>query len=75
MTLYMILFYCLSGARPYCSAQPQGVSVPDFEEWCPEELKEKYRPKLPESFWNKYAPKKGCSVVSEPNAVILESSY
>mmetsp|Transcript_32676 Transcript_32676/g.36409 ORF Transcript_32676/g.36409 Transcript_32676/m.36409 type:complete len:328 (-) Transcript_32676:155-1138(-) len=63
------------GARPYCSAQPQGVSVPDFDDWCPEDLKEKYKPKLPESFWKKYAPKRGCSIISEPNAVILESSY
>jgi len=63
------------GARPYCSAQPQGVSLPDFDDWCPDDLKEKHRPKLPESFWTKYAPKKGCSVVSEPNDVILESSY
>lgn len=23
------------GSRPYCSAQPQGVSVPDYDEWCP----------------------------------------
>lgn len=66
------------GARPYCSAQPQGVPLPDYEEWCPfddEALKEKHRPTLPPSFWAKYAPKRGCSVVSEPNTPISESSY
>lgn len=66
------------GARPYCSAQPQGVAVPSYEDWCPfdsEELKEKHRPKLPESFWAKHAPRRGCSVVSEPNEPISEASY
>jgi peptide-methionine (S)-S-oxide reductase len=66
------------GSRPYCSAQPQGVAVPDYDQWCPfdsEELKEKHRPTLPQSFWAKYAPKRGCSVVSEPNEPISESSY
>merc|ERR1719162_2565410 len=61
------------GARPYCSAQPQGVSLPDYDEWCPfpeGDLKEKHRPTLPESFWGKHAPRKGCSVVSAPNDVI-----
>lgn len=59
------------GARPYCSAQPQGVSLPDYDEWCPfpegSEKREQYRPQLPESFWKQHAPKRGCSVVSEPN--------
>jgi len=66
------------GARPYCSAQPQGVSLPDYDEWCPfpeGDLKEKHRPTLPESFWGKHAPRKGCSVVSAPNDVIEASSY
>merc|ERR1712232_1307953 len=27
------------GARPYCSAKPQGVSLPPFEKWAPEDLK------------------------------------
>jgi hypothetical protein len=61
--------------RPYCSAQPQGISLPSYDDWCPfkdddEDLKEKHRPKLPETFWDKYAPKRGCSVVSETNYVI-----
>mmetsp|Transcript_26907 Transcript_26907/g.59070 ORF Transcript_26907/g.59070 Transcript_26907/m.59070 type:complete len:323 (-) Transcript_26907:307-1275(-) len=67
------------GARPYCSAQPQGVSVPGYDEWCPfpkgSELADKHAPKLPESFWAKHAPKRGCSVVSESNEPISESSY
>lgn len=67
------------GARPYCSAQPQGVSVPEYDEWCPfpegSEKREQYRPTLPASFWAKHAPRKGCSVVSAPNELILESSY
>jgi len=67
------------GSRPYCSAQPQGVALPDYDEWCPfpegSELREKHRPKLPESFWKKYAPKRGCSVVTEPNEPISENSF
>ena len=35
------------GARPYCSAQPQCVSVPAFESWAPAGL-EHHAPKLPE---------------------------
>merc|ERR1719157_496921 len=58
------------GARPYCSAQPQGVSVPPFESWAPEALKDSYAPKLPEAFWKQHAPAKGCSVVNSPNEPI-----
>jgi peptide-methionine (S)-S-oxide reductase len=67
------------GSRPYCSAQPQGVSLPDYDEWCPfgddAALKAKHQPTLPKSFWDANAPQKGCSVVNSPNEVILESSY
>jgi len=63
------------GARPYCSAQPQGVSLPPFETWAPEDLKEKYAPKLPEAFWKKHGPMRGCSVVRFDDEPILESSY
>jgi peptide-methionine (S)-S-oxide reductase len=67
------------GSRPYCSAQPQGVGLPDYDSWCPfpegSELREKHRPTLPESFWKKHAPKRGCSVVQEPNEPIAEGSY
>jgi len=58
------------GARPYCSAQPQGVSLKPFEEWAPEDLVEKYQPTLPEAFWTRHAPQKGCSVVNSPNEQI-----
>ncbi|KAL7448131.1 hypothetical protein ACHAWC_000386, partial [Mediolabrus comicus] len=51
------------GARPYCSAQPQGVSLASFESWCPADLVDKYKPQLPESFWKKHGPVRGCSVV------------
>lgn len=67
------------GSRPYCSAQPQGVALPDYDEWCPfpegSELREKHRPTLPDTFWKKYAPKRGCSVVQEPNEPIAVGSY
>jgi peptide-methionine (S)-S-oxide reductase len=67
------------GARPYCSAQPQGVSLPEYDEWCPfpegSDLREKHRPTLPKSFWDKHAPKRGCSVVSAPNEPISPDSF
>merc|ERR1719379_1607438 len=44
------------GARPYCSAQPQCVSLPPFESWAPAGLEEKHAPKLPEGFWRLHAP-------------------
>merc|ERR1712232_340582 len=58
------------GARPYCSAKPQGVSLPPFEKWAPEDLKEAYKPTLAEDFWTEHGPKAGCSVVNSPNEVI-----
>jgi peptide-methionine (S)-S-oxide reductase len=63
------------GSRPYCSAQPQGVSLPPFESWAPEDLKEKYKPTLPESFWKKHGPVRGCSIVRFDNEPISEGSY
>lgn len=63
------------GSRPYCSAQPQGVSLPDFEEWCPEDLKEKYKPTLPEAFWKRHGPRRGCSVVREPDEPVNEGDW
>ena len=58
------------GARPYCSAQPQGVSLPPFESWAPAGLAEKHAPKLPEAFWSAHAPGRGCRVVAAPNEPI-----
>ena len=63
------------GARPYCSAQPQGVSLASFESWCPADLVDKYKPQLPESFWKKHGPVRGCSVVRFDNEPIDENSY
>lgn len=50
------------GARPYCSAQPQCVPLPPFEQWAPENLKEKHAPMIPEEFWTKHAPTPHCVV-------------
>jgi peptide-methionine (S)-S-oxide reductase len=57
------------GARPYCSAQPQVVSLPPFESWAPPALREKYAPKLAEGFWGTHAPKPHC-VIRSPNEPI-----
>ena len=59
------------GARPYCSAQPQSVSLPEYESWAPKGL-EHHKPKLPESFWRMHglAGSKGCPVVMAPNEPI-----
>jgi peptide-methionine (S)-S-oxide reductase len=57
------------GSRPYCSAQPQSVSLPPYEQWGPEAIKEMpeglqdlaaYKPKLPEEFWAVNAPTPHC---------------
>jgi len=67
------------GSRPYCSAKPQGVSLPEYDQWCPfpkdSELYNKHKPTLNESFWSKHAPQKGCSVVNAPNEPIEVGSY
>jgi len=57
------------GARPYCSAQPQQVSLPPFESWAPDALKEKHAPKLPKAFWDKHGPSPHC-VIRSPNEPI-----
>jgi len=57
------------GARPYCSAQPQSVSLPPFETWAPAGL-EHHKPTLPEGFWRLHAPGAGCKVVNAPNEPI-----
>ncbi|CAE7606062.1 msrA2 [Symbiodinium natans] len=45
------------GARPYCSAQPQQVSLPPFFEWATPSLRAKFGPRLPETFWKMHSPK------------------
>merc|ERR1712187_719865 len=58
------------GARPYCSAQPQQVPLPPFEEWAPNaDLLAKHAPKLPEAFWEVHQPKPHC-VIRSPNEPI-----
>jgi len=64
------------GARPYCSAQPQEVSLPPYQEWVPPALddkgKKKYAPKLPDKFWEEYSPTPHC-VINAPNKPIALS--
>merc|ERR1719440_367307 len=55
------------GARPYCSAQPMGVSLPTANFAAAGSA---HAPKLPEGFWVKHGPKRGCSVVREGNGQI-----
>jgi len=60
------------GARPYCSAQPQVVSLPPFEDWAPSLTPEQlafHAPKLPEAFWKAHGPKPHC-VIRSPDAPI-----
>lgn len=61
------------GARPYCSAQPQVVSLPPYEEWAPkswsEEQLARHAPRLPEAFWKAHGPTPHC-VIRSPNAPI-----
>jgi len=59
-------------ARPYCSAQPQCVSLPPFAEWCPSpELLERHSANmLPEQFWKKHGPTPHC-VIRSPDAPIV----
>ncbi len=61
------------GARPYCSAKPQCVSLPPFESWAPEGMEE-HAPKLPPAFWDKYAPTPHC-VIRSPHARITDKDF
>jgi len=57
------------GSTPYCSAEPQGVSLPPFATWAPSDLLEKSVPKLPEDFWRLHGPRQDC-VVKAPDQPI-----
>ena len=57
---------CFLGARRGRTSQ-----VAPFEAWCPEDLREAYAPKLPESFWDENKPRRGCSVVNSPNEPVV----
>lgn len=49
------------GARPYCSAQPTGISL-DGDDWIPPLLKDLHALKLPDVYWAKHGPKPGCTI-------------
>jgi len=49
------------GSRPYCSAEPQGVSLTPAT-WIPSVLAEKYAPKLPDAYWAQFGPRPGCTI-------------
>lgn len=57
------------GARPYCSAEPQVVSLPPWEEWAPEDLRQQYQPFLTEDFWKEHGPTPHC-VIKAPTEPI-----
>ncbi len=66
------------GSRPYCSAEPLGVSMPDFSTWGSKVVESLPAdqaiivgpPKLPEKFWDKHAPKPYCSITKEKDSQI-----
>jgi peptide-methionine (S)-S-oxide reductase len=55
------------GARPYCSAQPTGVPVPD------DFLKENGA-KLSAGYWKKYGPRPGCTIQVSNEPVPVEEA-
>lgn len=61
------------GARPYCSAQPQQVPLPPFDDWVPshwsDELRAKHAPKLQESFWEEHGPTPHCVIRAPHNPI------
>jgi len=60
------------GSRQYCSAQPQGVSLPAYETWKPEGV-EGYEPKLSEAFWKAHGPKPHCTIKGPNEQIVLSS--
>jgi peptide-methionine (S)-S-oxide reductase len=66
---YMQQYLAKPGNRQYCSAQPQGIQLSPYEAWAPKDIPEEFAPKLPEEYWQKHAPVKGC-VIREPHAQI-----
>eukprot|EP00928_Gymnodinium_smaydae_P090355 TRINITY_DN74176_c0_g1_i1.p1 TRINITY_DN74176_c0_g1~~TRINITY_DN74176_c0_g1_i1.p1 ORF type:complete len:312 (-),score=25.37 TRINITY_DN74176_c0_g1_i1:82-951(-) len=54
------------GSRPYCSAQPQLVSLPPFHEWASPTLQSKFAVFLDETFWKEHRPKPH-GVIRSPN--------
>ena len=66
---YMQQYLARPGNRQYCSAEPTGVQLDNFEQWAPKDIPDEYKPKLPEEYWKKYGPVEGC-VLHEPNPQI-----
>jgi peptide-methionine (S)-S-oxide reductase len=63
---YMQGYLAKPGSRPYCSAQPQGIDLPPYQEWLPAGATP---PKLSQKYWDKYAPVEGC-VIRDTHAQI-----
>ena len=55
------------GARPYCSAQPTGVPVP-------EEFLKENGAKLSAGYWKKYGPRPGCTIQVSNEPVPVEEA-
>lgn len=63
------------GNRPYCSAEPTLVSLPPFETWAPPDLQTADQaPKLPEAFWEKWAPTQHCVLKVKNQPIIFVPS-
>lgn len=58
------------GARPYCSAMPLGVQLPDPESWAPEGTPS---PMLPAEYWAKHEPVRGCVVRGANDQIVWPS--
>eukprot|EP00931_Biecheleriopsis_adriatica_P004357 TRINITY_DN10603_c0_g1_i1.p1 TRINITY_DN10603_c0_g1~~TRINITY_DN10603_c0_g1_i1.p1 ORF type:complete len:300 (+),score=78.57 TRINITY_DN10603_c0_g1_i1:30-902(+) len=58
------------GSRPYCSAQPQQVSLPPFDQWASPALRQEFAAHLPEAFWAQHSPKPH-SVIRSPDSPII----
>ena len=56
------------GARPYCSAQPTGVPVP-------EEFLKANDAKLSPAYWKKYGPRPGCTIQVSNDPVPAEEAF
>ena len=56
------------GARPYCSAQPTGVPLP-------EEFLKSNDAKLSPGYWKKYGPRPGCTIQVSNEPVPAEEAF
>lgn len=60
------------GARPYCSAEPTGTPLSNYDDWKPEGLEGNHDPKLSEKYWKKHGPKEGCSLLGPCEQIAWE---